>query len=502
MRPRNIIFLLLALGVRSIAQITTQTSSDHDLSTSPNSLGLSSPPQASQTLPDAISSSTFASPSETTAPEQISSGTLPSPSDPTSTGSQTTSPKQTSTDTLPSSSDPASTTQTSTSDASTPTSPEPESGQWDVETNPDGSEEVFFAPSDSNPLMIAYYADWTNPTIPDFLDWIDFAFAIPTKSFSLAWDDPHSAPLQLAHLVSAAHAVGTKVKLSIGGWTGSRYFSPAVSSPQNRQTFVKSIVDTYYQYNLDGIEIDWEYPGREGQDGNLVDHKDSQNFLAFLQLLRSCLPRTAKLTAAVAPQTFADEHGQPMKDCSGFAKVLDWILIMNYDTFDGSPDPGPNAPLFDGCKNSTEPDSNAVGAFKIFKNAGFREKQMVLGIPAYGYAFRRHPSPAFVKTDDGGDRGSVTFRSLIQQNALQRADDGSFQSSGGFSRQWDECSSTPFLHSSDGGQVISYDDPESVRKKARFAQAMGMRGVNLFELSGDTEDWALLKAMAGGLYSS
>jgi hypothetical protein len=71
--------------------------------------------------------------------------------------------------------------------------------------------------------MIAYYADWTNPNIPDFLDWIDFAFAIPTQSFSLAWDDPDNAPARLSHLVSVAHQVGTKVKLSIGGWTGSRY---------------------------------------------------------------------------------------------------------------------------------------------------------------------------------------------------------------------------------------------------------------------------------------
>jgi chitinase len=115
----------------------------------------------------------------------------------------------------------------------------------------------------------------------------------------------------------------------------SSYFSSAVSSPQNRQVFVQNIVDTYHHFNLDGIEIDWEYPGREGQDGNQVDHRDSENLLSFLQLLRTSLPRGAKITAAVAPQTFADEQGQPMKDCSGFAKVLDWILIMNYDTFDG-----------------------------------------------------------------------------------------------------------------------------------------------------------------------
>lgn len=79
------------------------------------------------------------------------------------------------------------------------------------------------------PLISAYYPDWVASTLPpeaiDFsrLDWLDFAFAMPAQDFSLAWDDPQDSPALLKRLVAAAHAKHVNVKLSIGGWDGSKY---------------------------------------------------------------------------------------------------------------------------------------------------------------------------------------------------------------------------------------------------------------------------------------
>ena len=77
------------------------------------------------------------------------------------------------------------------------------------------------------PLVSAYYPDWVSSTLPPEsidmtrFDWIDFAFALPDQNFNLGFDDP-SVPGILSRLVAAAHAKNTKVKLSIGGWTGSK----------------------------------------------------------------------------------------------------------------------------------------------------------------------------------------------------------------------------------------------------------------------------------------
>lgn len=112
-------------------------------------------------------------------------------------------------------------------------------------------------------------------------------------------------------------------------WVG-RDFSKIVSSEQGRSSLAKSMLSLYKKYELDGIDIDWEYPGQAG-DSSAFQKDDSANFLTFLQLLRKTLPSGAKISAAVQPTTFVGDDGQPMSDVSKFAKVLDWVTIMNYD---------------------------------------------------------------------------------------------------------------------------------------------------------------------------
>lgn len=94
-----------------------------------------------------------------------------------------------------------------------------------------------------------------------------------------------------------------------------------------------NIQSAYHEFNLDGIDIDWEYPGHEGAGGNEVNSRDSANFLLFLQILRRTLPRDAKITAAAQTVPFVDQSGQPTQDVSEFAKIVDWILLMNYDVW-------------------------------------------------------------------------------------------------------------------------------------------------------------------------
>lgn len=112
-----------------------------------------------------------------------------------------------------------------------------------------------------------------------------------------------------------------------------RNFSPAVASDECRQSLVAKILAVYEQFDIDGIDIDWEYPGHEGNAGNQYSGSDTANFLSFFQLLRYTLPPAAIITAAVQTTTFVDAQSQPMKDVSEFAKVLDWALIMNYDAY-------------------------------------------------------------------------------------------------------------------------------------------------------------------------
>ncbi|KAG1783219.1 glycoside hydrolase family 18 protein [Suillus placidus] len=344
-------------------------------------------------------------------------------------------------------------------------------------------------------------------------DCIDFAFAFPDAQFNLIFDSP-DAPTLLHNLVVEAHAAGTLVKLSIGGWSGSHYFSIAVSTATNRNTFVNNILAIYVKYNLDGIDIDWEYPGQSGREGNTESPSDEENMLEFLKLLRTRLPQGAKLSAAVQDTPFAGPDGRPIKDASGFAEILDWCLLMNYDDFQTTTPPGPNAPLYDGCGSSTQPSQNAVAGYNAWTAAGFPANKLVLGIPAYGYVIntgvdhlrqrRSLEAPRLHRlarrtTVNADDDHQIQFRDLVTKGILQRNDDGTYAAvpSSGFQRSWDKCSATPFLHSDT--QTIPYDDPESLGMKGAFAKKTGMLGVNMFDVHGETDQWDLIAATRNNL---
>jgi len=196
---------------------------------------------------------------------------------------------------------------------------------------------------------------------------------------------------------------------------------------------------------------------------------------------------------------------------------------MNYDTWGPSSNLGPNAPLDDACKNSTQPAANAVAAINAWTAAGIPPSQLVLGVPSYGYVSRSDatglrqrdqdvPSPppstppppppyARVVTEEGGDSGPVQFRGLVDQGVLCHDPNwpGGYLGCGGFTREWDACSSTPFLRSEGVGQVIAYDDVQSLGLKSSLVRERKLLGVNMFDLHGDTDQWELVDSIRRGL---
>lgn len=48
-----------------------------------------------------------------------------------------------------------------------------------------------------------------------------------------------------------------KVLISVGGWTGSRFFSSHVATAENRTKFVKTITGLKTTYNVDGVDFEY-----------------------------------------------------------------------------------------------------------------------------------------------------------------------------------------------------------------------------------------------------
>ncbi|KAF9653393.1 glycoside hydrolase [Thelephora ganbajun] len=388
-------------------------------------------------------------------------------------------------------------------------------------------------------LVMAYYPDWASYSLPpekiDFerFDWIDFAFALPDQSFALTWDDPVNAPALLQRLVAAAHDAGRYVKLSVGGWTGSQHFSAAVATEGNRKKFASNILDAYDRFSLDGIDIDWEYPGQQGNAGNGVSSSDTENFLLFLQHLRRVLPPSAKITAATQTVPFAGSNGRPLQDMSEFAKdrhgnssipsanthsakhTLDTSVLVNVWVLN----------------DAAGTDNGQVQLRDLIKQGVLTRINRVLqSSPPSGTEGESFGNPADPETDidiDTDCAGVEEYEDDGKQLTLSLSPAGRlmvtpvvdlypgspasppplpnvftaavFEGTGGFTRHWDLCSSTPFLRSEFAEQIITFDDPQSLGLKAAWTKEAGLLGVNIFDVHGDTDDWDLVDSLRKGL---
>jgi len=207
--------------------------------------------------------------------------------------------------------------------------------------------------SQSSFKVVGYLPTWGgNVSDVQFskLTHVNYAFLIPTASGSY---QPIENPSKLQSLVSAAHAQGVKVIISVGGGGGDVGFRTIAPSAAIRATFVGNMMNFVNQYNLDGVDIDWEYPSGTNEP---------QNFLLLMQDLYNALhPKGKLLTAAVI-----GEGGSMF--VNGLFPITDYLAIMAYDDND--------------FQHSTY--DLAVSCMNYWLGRGLPKDKAVLGVPFFG----------------------------------------------------------------------------------------------------------------------
>jgi chitinase len=272
-----------------------------------------------------------------------------------------------------------------------------------------------------------------------------------------------------------------KVVISIGGWTWSGKFSDAVLTDTSRAAFAASAADIVRKYDLDGIDIDWEYPGRKGLEGNIFRPEDKQNYTLMFRDLRHALDsikqQTHKdylLTTAVG--AFSDfitntEMGQAQQ-------YLNYINLMTYDYTEKVA--GHHTNLYKSklykAKNSAD---KAVDAFIA---AGVPSAKLVMGLAFYGRVYNLATDAKkgigdSILNHDKGTGYSTIKDSLVNQN--------------GYVAYRDKKAKAPYLYNASKRQFITYDDEWSVKKKCKYVLSKKMGGVMFWEYSSDPKEYLL-----------
>ncbi|MDX1619187.1 MAG: glycoside hydrolase family 18 protein [Balneolaceae bacterium] len=309
---------------------------------------------------------------------------------------------------------------------------------------------------------------------------INYAFANVDWEGNVVLENPEDGKRLHRLTELRAYNPDLKILLSIGGWVWSDYFSDAALTADTRSRFARTSVDLLRKYDLDGIDIDWEYPGQRGED-NIYRPEDRENFNRLLKAVREELNRQGRgdgrrylLTIAAGANRSFLEH----TDMAEAQKYLDFVNLMTYD-FHGSwtPVTGHHTNLFPTGRN--EQSNAAVRAVELFLEAGIPRKKLVLGVAFYGRGWTG------VKAENNGLYQSYE-KSLPGLSYSEIAD--SILDRNGFTRYWDNRAKAPYLWNSERKIFYTFDDVESLRHKTEFIRSEGLGGVMYWEHSNDPDE--------------
>ncbi len=281
------------------------------------------------------------------------------------------------------------------------------------------------------------------------------------------------------------------VLISIGGWSWSGNFSDMALTGESRRAFIESAVEFVEKHNLDGLDIDWEYPGQAGA-GNRFRPEDKQNYTLLLRDIRTRFKQEEKRIHRPLYLTIATGASSAFlanTEMSKVQKYVDTVNLMAYDYYEPSADgiTGNHAPLY------ADPDdpkrASADRCVREYEEAGVPAEKIVLGVPFYGHVW-----------GEVEDVNHGLFRpGKPVPHAFARYRDISATMLGqGFARYWDAASSVPYLYNAEKKIFVSYEDPESLALKCRYVQKHKLGGIMFWEYGGDSGG-ALLDAIDDGL---
>jgi chitinase len=298
---------------------------------------------------------------------------------------------------------------------------------------------IYKAPA-NNKFQVIGYMYRNLGAIPDsklkMLDVVNYAFATINSSLLPVISQPDTLRL----LVSRCKELGVKVLLSFNG--SQQYFLSMTSQKSSRDKFVSALMQMVRQYNLDGIDNDWEYP-------STADGTSNGNALLMKQLSDSChINQKYLLTMAITSGIYVGATSSGILDV--VFNDVDWFNVMIYDNFSTT------KPYI-----QHSPYSMLLSSYNYWiTTRNLPRTKFVTGLPLYG-----RPS-GITQT------GTVLYYKDILAQGANYLLDSAIVSSPSYP--------TPY--------TIYYNGLNTIQKKVNFSTTNGLGGVMFWEIMMDTND--------------
>lgn len=246
---------------------------------------------------------------------------------------------------------------------------------------------------------------------------IHYSFITLNKDFSINIDEVAD------QLPLFRGMVGIKKIVALGGWAFSTdpssytIFRDAVSSQINRQTLISNVVKFLDDYNLDGIDWDWEYPNEPDIPGiPKGSESETTGYFLLLDELKQKLT-SGKTVSITAPASFWYLQYFPIQALS---LVVDYIVYMTYDLH-GQWDyinkyATPGCPSYDqglgNCLRSHINLTETINSLSMITKAGVPSNMIVVGVSSYGRSFQMNTPGCWTEqcTYTGPDSGAYPGR--------------------------------------------------------------------------------------------
>ncbi|EXL65071.1 chitinase [Fusarium oxysporum f. sp. conglutinans race 2 54008] len=205
------------------------------------------------------------------------------------------------------------------------------------------------------------------------------------------------------------------VCLSIGGWGDNLGFDEGVKTSSSRERFAKNIASTVDRLGFDCVDVDWEYPGGNGQDYKQVPNcKKRSEIKAFPMLLKEIKNYIGSKELSIAvPGLERDMVAYTSGETPHINESVDFVNVMTYDLMNRRDHHTTHHVSIEG----------AASAIKKYISLGFPASKLVVGIPFYakwfttknGYTCNQPigcPTELLEDDVDGSDTGksgSMTF---------------------------------------------------------------------------------------------